>query len=353
MSDNLLHILVTGCAGFIGWRVSERLLAEGHAVTGIDSLNDAYDLRLKRWRLEQLDGHPHFRFYHLDISDRHALHDFLASPHSPLTSHASRLPYPSPQTPNTHAPITAVINLAARAGVRQSLEDPWVYYETNVTGTLNLLECCRESGIKKFVQASSSSVYGKAERPFRESAPTDQVLSPYAASKKAAEVLCHAYHHLHGLDATVLRYFTVYGPAGRPDMSIFRFIRWISEGEPVVVYGDGRQERDFTYLDDIARGTVAALKPLGFETINLGSDRPVALLHVIGLLEQLLDRKAEIDYRPTAKADVLATWADISKARRLLGWAPATSLEEGLERAVAWYQANRDWVRSLEIPPGE
>jgi dTDP-glucose 4,6-dehydratase len=319
-------ILITGCAGFIGWKVSEWALGKGQAVIGIDNLNDAYDVRLKEWRLGRLQGNPQFRLHRLDITDRQALGQLFEE-----------------------NAFEAVINLAARAGVRQSLENPWVYYETNVMGTLNLLELCKEHGIKKFVLASTSSLYGQGERPFREEQSTDRPLSPYAASKKAAEALCYAYHHLYGIDMTVLRYFTVYGPAGRPDMSIFRFIKGVAEGEPLVLYGDGTQERDFTYIDDIARGTLAALKPLGYEVINLGSDRPVPLHDVITLIERFLGRQAQIQRRPMHPADVTATWADISKACKLLGWVPQTSLEEGLRRTVDWYMHNRDWAKQIQL----
>jgi len=240
--------LVTGVAGFIGSKVTEFLLADGHSVVGVDNLNDAYDVRLKLWRLDQIKDHPNFYFHKLDIRDREGLHELF---NSLLATRDSSL--------------AAVVNLAARAGVRQSVENPWIYFNTNVTGTLNLLELCREFNVKKFVLASSSSVYGKDNpMPYREDTNTDHPLSPYAASKKAAEALCYTYHYLYGIDVTVLRYFTVYGPAGRPGMSLFRFVQWISEGRPVIVYGDGEQSRDFTYVDDIAQGTIAALKPLRF-----------------------------------------------------------------------------------------
>ena len=332
-----MNILVTGCAGFIGWKVCELLLEEGQTVIGIDNLNDAYDVRLKHWRLQHLEAHAKFCFRRLDISDRKAVRALFNTSHqSPATSH--------------QPPIDAVINLAARAGVRQSLEDPWAYYETNVIGTLNLLELCRLSGIKKFVLASTSSLYGaKNTRPFGEEANTDGPLSPYAASKKAAEALCYTYHHLHGLDVTVFRYFTVYGPAGRPDMSIFRFIKWIAENEPLTLYGDGTQERDFTYVDDIASGTVLGLKPLGYEVINLGSDRPVELQQIIKSIERLLSQHAVIQSRPVHPADVPATWADVSKARKLLGWRPQTAWEDGLAQTVEWYLKNRQWVKAIEI----
>lgn len=323
-----MRILVTGCAGFIGWKVAELLLEEGYRVVGVDNLNDAYDPSLKRWRLTQLQEHSNFVFHEIDICDRLRMQALFQETE----------------------PLEAVLNLAARAGVRPSVENPWVYVDTNVTGTLNLLELCCSYGVRKFVLASTSSLYGAHNpRPFREDADTDRPLSPYAASKKAAEALCYTYHHLHGLDITVLRYFTVYGPAGRPDMSVFRFIRWIAEGEPLQLYGDGSQERDFTFVDDIARGTLRALKPMGYEIINLGSDRPVSLKQVIALLEDLLGRKARVTYRARHPADVLATWADITKARKLLGWEPHTSLEEGLRHAVEWYFQNRDWAKEVNL----
>ena len=323
-----MNVLVTGCAGFIGCKVSESLLKEGHAVIGVDNLNGAYDVRLKEWRLDTLTGREDFSFSRLDLVDRAAVRSLLDGTGT--------------------RQIDAIVNLAARAGVHQSVENPWVYYEANVVGTLNLLELCRERGVGKFVLASTSSLYGSHNpMPFREDADTSRPLSPYAASKKAAETLCYTYHHLHDLDVTVLRYFTVYGPAGRPDMSIFRFIRWIAEGEPVVLYGDGDQERDFTYVDDVAAGTLAALRPLGFDVINLGSDRPFKINDVISMVEELLGKKAKVQRQPTYAADVKATWADIFRAKQVLGWEPAITLEEGLERTVEWYQQNRRWIKQV------
>jgi nucleoside-diphosphate-sugar epimerase len=243
-----------------------------------------------------------------------------------------------------------VVNLAARAGVRPSVTNPWAYYQANCTGTLNLLEMCRRTGVRKIVLASTSSLYGKDNAiPFREDADTNRPLSPYAASKKAAETLAFSYHHLHGLDVSIPRYFTVYGPAGRPDMSVFRFIRRIAEGEPIVVMGDGTQSRDFTFIDDIARGTIAAIRPLGYEVINLGGDQPVRLDAVIDQIAKLTGGKLKIDRRPLHPADVPATWADVSKADRLLGWRPQVGIDEGLRRSVDWYFANRDFARSLEL----
>ena len=342
----MTNYLVTGCAGLIGAKVTEFLLRDGHTVIGIDNLNDAYDPRLKHWRLTQLESGSGLEFHQLDITKRKALRKLWEpkEQRSRATEGQGGVPF------------AAVINLAARAGVRQSVQNPSVYYETNVTGTLNLLELCREFGVKKFVQASTSSLYGASSpRPFREDANTDKPLSPYAASKKATEGLCYTYHYLYGLDVTVLRYFTVYGPAGRPDMSLFRFVQWISEEQPVIVYGDGQQSRDFTYVDDIAQGTLAALRPMcfdqaqqsGYEVINLGSDQPIVLNDAIRLVEELIGKKATIEYRPRHLADVLDTWADISKAGQLLGWRPQVPFEEGVARLVAWYRTNREWAREI------
>jgi len=335
--------LLTGCAGFIAARVAEMLLDAGHEVAGIDNLNDAYDPRLKRWRLARLLGRANFQFHELDIADRVQLERFFAHQAKSRGQALRGGERPDPL-------FAAVINLAARAGVRASVEDPWVYYRANCDGTLNLLELCRRYGIRKFLLASTSSLYGAHNPvPYREDADTSRPLSPYAASKKAAETLAYTYHYLHGLDVSVVRYFTVYGPAGRPDMSVFRFVRRIAEGEPIVVFGDGSQQRDFTYVDDIARGTLAALAPLGYEIVNLGGDRPVALSSVIEQISALVGRPAQVDRRPPHPADVPATWADITKARTLLGWSPQVPLEEGLARCVAWYRQHRDFVLPLAL----
>jgi UDP-glucuronate 4-epimerase len=320
----MAYYLITGVAGFIAARTASLLLDAGHGVVGIDNLNDAYDVGLKRWRLAQLAGRPGFYFHHGDITQRSDLERITAG----------------------LEPFAAVFNLAARAGVRQSVQNPWLYQETNVVGTLNLLELCREHGIEKFVLASTSSLYGTRNSvPYQESQNTDFPLSPYAASKKAAEALCATYHHLHGIDVSVTRYFTVYGPASRPDMTPFRFVQRIYERQPITVYGDGRQSRDFTYIDDIARGTIAALEPVGYEVFNLGSDTPFELREMIALIEQLTGRTAEIVYKPGHAADMPHTWANISKAATILGWQPQVRFEDGFRALVDWYIANREWAQ--------
>jgi UDP-glucuronate 4-epimerase len=322
-----MRVLLTGAAGFIASRVAELLLDEGHEVHGFDNLCAAYDVRLKEYRLARLEGRAGFSFQRTDVADRDAVSSAWAE----------------------SGPFDAVIHLAARAGVRYSVENPWVYVDTNVVGTLNLLELCRRYGVRKLVLASTSSLYGSNNPvPFSEDANTDRPLSPYAASKKAAEALCWTYHHLHGLDITILRYFTVYGPAGRPDMCPFRFTQWIHEERTLRLYGDGSQSRDFTYVDDVARGTILGLRPLGYEIINLGSDHPHDLLEVIGLIEREAGHEARVERYPTHAADVMATWASIEKADRLLGWRPSVSLSEGISRICDWYRDNRDWAKTID-----
>ena len=234
--------------------------------------------------------------------------------------------------------------------MRSSTVTPTDYYSTNLTGTLNLLEFCKDQKITKFVLASSSSVYGaKAPLPTTETADTDHPMQPYAASKKAAEVLCHSYHFLHGIDVTVFRYFIVYGPGNRPDQSMFRFTQWISEGEPLQLYGDGEQKRGFTYVDDIARGTILALQPLGYEIINLGGHEVITMNSLIALLEERIGRKAILERHSPNPADMLTSHADVTKARDLLCWQPQVGLEEGVSRLVEWYSAEREWASKIQI----
>jgi UDP-glucuronate 4-epimerase len=323
------HYLVTGAAGFIGARVTEMLLNEGHLVSGVDNLNDAYDVRIKQYRLQQLMGRDGFYFQQLDISQRSVIEELIAR--------SAKLPS-----------VDGVINLAARAGVRQSVENPWVYIDTNITGTLNMLELCRQQAIPKLVLASTSSIYGaNAPLPTPEEAGSDAPLQPYAASKKGAEALCHSYHFLHGIDVTIFRYFTVYGPAGRPDMVMFRFAQWISEGRPVRLNGDGQQMRGFTYVDDIARGTILGLRPLGYEIINLGGHETIKINELIVMLEELIGKKAHVEYLPFHPADMFANWANVEKAQRLLAWSPRIPLVDGVANLVNWYKAEQDWASQI------
>jgi nucleoside-diphosphate-sugar epimerase len=325
-----VRVLVTGGAGFIGAAVCERLLARGETVVCVDSLNDAYDVRLKDWRLARLLGRPGFTFVKADVADVEAVAQIFA-------------------TARIDGGFDAVVNLAARAGIRPSVEIPRVYYETNVLGTLALLDACRAHGVGRLILASSSSVYGDSTRtPFREDAPLGNLLSPYAASKLAAEEVCRVYGRLHGIRSTVLRFFTVFGPAGRPDMSPFLFTQWAFEGRPIRIYGDGSQTRDFTYVDDIADGTLAALDRGGEGPYNLGNDHPVKLLDFLGVVAKAAGREVKVEHLPPSPADVPATWADISRARAELGWAPRVSCEEGVARLAEWYAANRHWV--AEVP---
>lgn len=326
----MANYLVSGAAGFIAGRVIEMLLDAGHVVVGVDNMNDAYDVRMKAYRLRKLEPHPNFTFHRMDISER----DKFAE-NSPLSQ----------------SKFDAIINLAARAGVRQSVENPWVYVDTNVTGTLNLLEFCRQQDIPKFILASTSSIYGRnAPLPTPETYNSDQPLQVYAATKKSAEVLCHAYHYLYGMDVTVFRYFTVYGPAPRPDMVMFRFTQWLNEGRVLKVNGDGEQSRGFTFLEDIARGTILGLKPMGYEIINLGGHEVIKINELIHLLESLTGKKAMTKNYPAHPADMSTNWADISKAERVLGWQPLVGINEGVASLVDWYNQERSWASDILTP---
>ena len=340
--------LVTGAAGFIAAKVCEQLLAAGHTVVGVDNLNSYYDVRLKDWRLARLLGE----------SDAPLGDDRARSRYAGRSVSSGRFHFRALDLENLAAlealfaefAFEAVFNLAARAGVRYSIENPHVYLSTNAHGTLNVMEAMRRRGVKKQVLASTSSLYAGCPMPFTEDQPVNTPLSPYAATKKAAELMAHTYHRLFGIDTTVVRYFTVYGPAGRPDMAPFRFIQWISEGQPLQLFGDGTQARDFTYVDDIARGTILAAKPLGYEIINLGGGRnPVRLQQLIHFIEDALGRKAIIEGQPVHAADVKETWADIGKAERLLNWKPEIGVEEGFRRTVTWHRKNRAWLNRIAL----
>ena len=313
-----MNILVTGGVGFIGSHVCERLLEIGHAVCALDDLNDFYDPAIKQNTLRELQSRAQsFSFVHADITNRSEVDEVLGS-----------------------MAFDQIIHLAARAGVRPSLEEPALYQRFNVEGTVNLLESAREHSVNKITVASSSSVYGvNSKVPFSEADPIFSAISPYAASKLACEALGHVYHHVHGMDVCMLRFFTVYGPRQRPDLAIHKFARLMHAGQPIPVYGDGNTSRDYTYVDDTVDGVVAATeKEFGFEIINLGESQTVELKRLIELIEQAMGVKAQINRQPAQPGDVPITFANIEKAQDLLGYNPQTKIEDGIPRFTEWFR---------------
>ena len=331
-----MKVLVTGAAGFIGMHVCQLLLARGDDVVGVDNLNDYYDVGLKLARLARLTPNPRFKLSRLDIADREGI--------------AALFAVERPQR---------VVNLAAQAGVRYSLQNPHAYVDSNVVGFVNILEGCRHNGVEHFVYASSSSIYGGNERmPFSEHDNVDHPVSLYAATKKANELMAHTYSHLFALPTTGLRFFTVYGPWGRPDMALFLFARAMLEGRPIDVFNHGKMRRDFTYIDDIAEGVKRVLdRPPqadpGFDkqvpdpatswapyrVFNIGNHQPVELMAYIEALEQALGKKAEKNFLPLQDGDVPATYADTSELNRVTDFSPATPVTEGVRRFVEWYRS--------------
>ena len=329
-----MKILVTGAAGFIGYHVAEMLLARGDTVVGLDNLNAYYDPRLKEARLARLARHERFRFVRLDLVDRAGMEALFATEE-----------------------FERVVHLAAQAGVRYSIQNPHTYVDSNITGTLHVLEGCRHHGVEHLVYASTSSVYGANTRmPFSVHHNVDHPMSFYAATKKANELMAHTYANLYGMHVTGLRFFTVYGPWGRPDMALFMFTRNILAGKPIDVFNYGNHKRDFTYVGDIAGGIVAALDRIAppnpdwdsdrpdpgssrapYRLYNIGNSRPVELMHYIRVLEDCLGRKAELNLLPLQAGDVPDTWADVDDLIRDVGYRPATPVEEGVRRFVAWY----------------
>lgn len=321
-----MAVLVTGAAGFIGYHVSEALLAEGERVIGLDNLNDYYDVALKHARRDQLLRHNAFSFEEIDIADRPAMEEL-----------AKQLP-----------DVTRIVHLAAQAGVRYSLINPYAYVQANILGHLVMLEFCRHlDGLEHFVYASSSSVYGGNEKaPFAVSDKTETPVSLYAATKKADEGMSHCYSHLYRIPATGLRFFTVYGPWGRPDMAAFIFTKAILEGRPIQLFNNGDMERDFTYIDDIVAGVLSCLsKPPAdggvkapHRVYNIGNNKPEHLTHFVSLIEQALGKKAIIEHAPMQPGDVTATFADIEDMRRDFGFEPRTPIETGIPKFVEWYR---------------
>jgi len=316
-----MNFLVTGGAGFIGSHLCERLLQAGHDVWALDDLNSFYDVAIKRRNLCEIEqtGKP-FTFFPGDITDPAALEKLLGS-----------------------VRFDQIIHLAGRAGVRPSLQEPALYQRVNVEGTVNVLEAARAHGVKKIIIASSSSVYGiNARVPFTESDPIFSAISPYAASKLACEALGHVYHHVHGMEVVMLRFFTVYGPRQRPDLAIHKFARLIDAGKPIPVFGDGASARDYTYVTDTLDGIMACVqKKFGFEIFNLGESQTVELDYLITLLEKALGKKAIIDRQPAQPGDVPITFADISKARQRLGYRPRVKVEEGIPKFVEWFRKHK------------
>lgn len=330
-----MKILITGAAGFIGMTTALRLLARGDEVVGLDNLNDYYEVSLKEARLQRLTAHAKFRFVKMDIADRPGMEQLFAA-----------------------EKFDGVINLAAQAGVRYSLKNPHSYVDSNVVGFVNILEGCRHNGVQHLVYASSSSVYGgNTKMPFSEHDSVDHPVSLYAATKKANELMAHTYSHLYGLPTTGLRFFTVYGPWGRPDMALFLFTKAILEGRPIDVFNHGNMQRDFTYIDDIAEGVIRTLdrtaeanpdyrseeadpatSNVPYRVFNIGNHNPVPLLDFIGAIESALGKKAEKRLLPMQDGDVPATYADTSALADWVGFSPATSVEEGVGRFIAWYR---------------
>ena len=330
-----MNILITGVAGFIGSTLALRLLARGDRVHGIDNMNDYYDVSLKEARLQRCTGHPNFTFQKIDIADRAGMRDLFSN-----------------------QSFDAVMNLAAQAGVRYSIENPHAYIDANVVGFANILEGCRHSRVKHLVFASSSSVYGaNTKLPFSEHHNVDHPVSLYAATKKANELMAHTYAHLYGLPCTGLRFFTVYGPWGRPDMALFKFTRGILEGKPIPVFNRGQMIRDFTYIDDIVEGVIRVIDRTAtadpawsgqapdpatsyapYKVYNIGNNQPVELMRYIQVLEQCLGKKANMELLPMQDGDVPATYADTEALETAVGFRPATPVETGIQRFVDWYK---------------
>lgn len=313
-------ILVTGGAGFIGSHLCDRLLDEGHEVLCLDNFNDYYDPKLKEQNIAQASRHSNFTLIRGDILAQELI-ERIFSEYKP----------------------ERIVHLAAMAGVRPSIASPTDYVDVDIKGTVNLLEAAKKYRIKQFIFGSSSSVYGlNGKVPFSEDDPTDLQASPYATAKKAGELYCRTYHHLYGIPTTILRFFTVYGPRQRPDMAIRKFTELMSEGKPIPMFGDGTSERDYTYIDDCIDGIMAAIeRPFDFEVFNLGSSTTVKLKDLIGLIAEKLGVNPKIEQLPEQAGDVPITYADISKAGSLLGYNPKVSLEDGIERSVKWYIAER------------
>jgi len=315
IKGGILKFLITGGAGFIGSHLVDELLLLGENVVVIDNFNPYYDPEIKWKNISNTQENPNFKLLEGDILDKDLLNEIFSS-----------------------FDIDILVHMAARAGVRGSIKNPELYTKVNVLGTLNLLEMCKKYKIKKMVFGSSSSIYGNSEVPFSENNKVDEPISPYAATKKSAELLCYNYYHLYKIPITCLRFFTVYGPRQRPEMAIHKFTRLMNNNELIPIYGDGCSSRDYTYITDILDGIKSAIKKdLGFEIINLGSSDPIKLMDLVNLIQKKMDKKAKLSFLPPQSGDVERTYADVSKAEKLLGYSPKVSIEEGIEKFVKWY----------------
>ena len=321
-------ILVTGTCGFVGFHLTKKLLKEGEVVIGVDCINDYYDPKMKSKRNEILLENENYSFNKLDLADFEKIDELIAK-----------------EKPNI------IVHLAAQAGVRYSIDNPWAYENSNILGTMNIFECAKLNNIRRVIFASSSSVYGANEKvPFSETDSTDRAVSLYAASKKSNEVLAYSYHHLYGIEVAGLRFFTVYGTYGRPDMAYFKFVKKILNEEIIDVYNNGEMGRDFTYIDDIVTGIIGAMNKneLSYEIYNLGGDNPIRLMRFIEILEENLGKVAKKRFLPMQLGDVKETFADISKAKEHLGYEPKTKIEEGLKIFCKWFLENKNWLLELE-----
>ena len=318
------EILITGVSGFIGFHTAKKLLENGEHLIGIDNMNNSYDITLKEYRLAKLKQFSKFNFYKQDISDFEKIKKIFSK-----------------------NKITKIIHLAGKAGVRKSLEEPQEYIKSNILGTVNLLELSKDFNINNFINASSSSVYAENEIPFNENNSISKISSPYGVTKRTTELFTYSYHEIYKLNIINFRFFTVYGSIGRPDMSIFKFIKLIDNNEPIHIFGNGEQTRSFTFIDDIVKGIIKALELTDFETINLGNDKRYSLNYLIKTIEKGLNKKAKIIFEKTNNLDMLDTLPDIQKANKLLNWKPKIDLNEGILKTINWHIENRELVNNI------
>lgn len=319
-------ILITGVGGFIGFHIAKKLLEKGQQIIGLDNVNNSYDITLKEYRLSKLKHFKNFIFYKQDIANLEEL-----------------------KTIFSQNKIEKIIHLAGKAGIRKSLEKPQEYIISNIVGTVNLLELSKDYKISSFINASSSSVYAENEMPFVENNRINKISSPYGVTKRATELFTYSYHLNYKLNIVNFRFFTVYGSIGRPDMSIFKFIKLIDNNEPIHIFGDGEQTRSFTFVDDIVNGIIKALELTGFETINLGNDKRYSLNYLIKAIEKGLNKKAKLIYEDINSLDMLDTLPDIQKANELLNWNPKIDLDNGISKTVNWHIKNRDLVNRINL----